>query len=234
MSEPLPTDAPVLRRLPSQAVVVGLLTLAAALVVLLALWLPGSGQDQSVAAVQAAAEEPDEGGAAQADDVDVDDANDLDAVPVVTYEVYLARDPFDPVVPEDEPELAAPAPDDPDGADPDDPDAPAPDDPDAPDADPDDPNAPDADPTVPPEDDPDRCVGEEEIVCNGQVVSLLDIVTENGERVAVIQVDSTVYEVRTDEVFAERFRLLDIGTEQVTLQFGDEVRRLPMGEHVLK
>ena len=220
----------VLRGGPLVAVLASL-AVAALLVMLV---LVSSGDGAPVAMIPAADEDPEpEAGPDDAPDETEAPETDLEAMPAVTYEIYLARDPFDPVVPEEEPTPAEPTPDDPD-----DPDAPVPDpdDPDAPSP------APSDDPTIDPNDDPatprdpdrDRCMGDEELVCDGHVVSLMDIVTKDGERLAVLQVDSTIYEVREGEVFADRFKLLDIGQDEVRLQFGDDVRTVEHGEHVLK
>ena len=159
-------------------------------------------------------------------------------VPMVTYEIYLDRDPFDPVVPEDTAEVLDPDASSSEASDPDDPDAPQsdpsdlyPSDPTAPD--PGDPDAPTTDPGDP-ADDPDRCVGDEEVVCNGQVISLLELTTDQGQPVAVVQVDTAIYEVREGEAFAERYRMLSIGEREVTALLGDERFSLPVGEAVMK
>ena len=209
------TTPSTLQRLRPLLVVAGLCLGAVGLVGVALLWTGGDdagpGELDDVVPAQETTEEPEE------DDLEDEVAEPM---PVVTYEIYLARDPFDPVVPEpvdDTTDPEAPDPDDPDAPDPDDPDAPDPDDPDAPDP-----------------DDPDRCVGDEEVVCNGEVVSLLDITTENGEAVAVVQVDTTVYEVRAGETFAQRYRLLSIDAEQVSALFGDSRFTLHLGERVMK
>ena len=225
------TTPSTLQRLRPLLVVAGLCLGVVGLVGVALLWTGGDdagpGELDDVVPAQETTEEPEE------DDLEDEVAEPM---PVVTYEIYLARDPFDPVVPEpvdDTTDPEAPDPDDPDAPDPDDPDAPDPDDPDAPD--PDDPVAPDPDdPDAPDPDDPDRCVGDEEVVCNGEVVSLLDITTENGEAVAVVQVDTTVYEVRAGETFAQRYRLLSIDAEQVSALFGDSRFTLHLGERVMK
>ena len=201
------TTPSTLQRLRPLLVVAGLCLGAVGLVGVALLWTGGDdagpGELDDVVPAQETTEET------EASDLEDEVAEQL---PVVTYEVYLARDPFDPVVPEPVDDTT-----DPEAPDPDDPDAPDPDDPDAPDP-----------------DDPDRCVGDEEVVCNGQVVSLLDITTENNETVAVVQVDTTVYEVREGETFAERYRLLSIDAEQVSALFGDSRFTLHLGERVMK
>jgi hypothetical protein len=192
---------------------------------------------------------PDESRAVLATDVNDDPADDLDdepeasngevvaEIPVVTYEIYLARDPFDPVVPEDRPDFvdpnAAADADDPDAPDPDDPDAPAPG-PDSPAPDPADPDSPAPDPADPDAPAPDECVGDEEVVCDGQVITLTDIATTDGAPVGIFQVDTTIYEVLEGQVFADRFRLLRLLDRSARVQFGDEVFDLPLGDRVMK
>jgi hypothetical protein len=162
---------------------------------------------------------------------DVSDV-ELAALPTVTYDVYLARDPFDPVIPEPvaaagetvqtqpstEPDAAQPV-----GSDPTD-DATQPGGDDVGDT-PDD----GADPT-------DACRGDggEEVVCNGHVVTLQSL-TNGAEPLAVIQVDTVVYGVVPGQVFAERFQFLDVVDDRtVRLLYGDEVFRVSVGERVMK
>jgi hypothetical protein len=154
---------------------------------------------------------------------DVSDV-DLAALPTVTYDVFLARDPFDPVVPEPvaaasetvptqpstEPDVVQPV----DTSTDDDFDA-TPDD--------------GADAT-------DACRGDggEEVVCNGHVVTLQSL-TDGAEPLAVIQVDTAVYGVVPGQVFAERFQFLDVvDARTVRLLYGDEVFRVTVGERVMK
>ncbi len=188
---------------------------------------------------------------AAADDDGIEDDGDVGAdetdgvgtgvATEVTYDVFLSRDPFEPVVPE----VEEPA-DDPSTT----PDPAAPADPAAPGTPavpgtPPTPGTPGT-PTVPGEPatpvaptpgnpgDP-RCVGDEELVCDGQVVTLIDIVTDTaGERVALVQVDSLVYEVRQGDVFATYFQLRAIDGACVTLLYGDDAFRLCSGQAVLK
>ena len=204
----------------SIVVAVGLVA-AVALVAAAVGLLSGEREGHVADTALAAVDDPDatEGDAGVDGLEDLPDADEefLPDTLTVTYEIYLARDPFDPVVPEEEPEPAPTDPDDPDAPDPDDPDAPAPD--------PDDPDAPAPD---------ERCEGEEEVVCNGHVVSLLEIDEVDGEQVATIQVDTTVYDVRTGERFAAHFNLLRIEGDRATIQFGDEIFHARLGDHVLK
>jgi hypothetical protein len=183
--------------------------------------------DVELATVPAASVEP-------ADETDTAEAA-AEAVaaelPLVTYEVFLDRDPFDPVVPEP---VAATAPTSETGGEPSedgtDPTAPT------------DPNAQPTDPAPAPTPVPDGtvdqsggCVAGEQLVCNGRVLSLIEIrTTEDGERLAIIQVDTTIYEVGVGETFAGNFRVQSITEDQVLVQYGDDVDRLEVGDRVLK
>jgi hypothetical protein len=160
-----------------------------------------------------------------------DDGSMVDsAVPLTTYEVFLARDPFEPVVPEPEPEATSGTGEATPG------DEPAPSLGEAPAV---------GDPVVPPVtgQDPvrveprpgdDTCIGSEELVCNGQVLTLVDIVTANGEQVAVIQVDTTIYEVQRGQTFAGNYQLSAIDGSCIILLYGDDGFRLCRGDVVLK
>jgi hypothetical protein len=151
-------------------------------------------------------------------------------VPVVTYEVFLSRDPFQPVVPEAEVVSGSAEgtpqsneetilPTDPDGT---------------------------AIPVIGTDGTPvpvvgtpepgseTTCSGKEEVVCDGRVISLVDVVTANGERMAVVQVDTTVYEVARGQVFAGSFELRSIDGSCVSLLYGDNGFQLCPGETVLK
>lgn len=68
----------------------------------------------------------------------------------------------------------------------------------------------------------------------GRRVRLVDVFTENGNRRAQIQVDATVYTVDVGETFAENFRLLSTSGECATLLFGDDQFTLCEGEEILK
>jgi hypothetical protein len=150
----------------------------------------------------------------------VADAEELLALPLVTYEVFLSRDPFQPVVPEVTPVAdggdaegetdgsgddtdGAGGGEDTNGGGSTDPDAPA-------------------------------CTTQGEIVCDGRVISLIDVTTVDGQPVAVIQVDTTVYEVTVGQTFAGSFLVRSIDGTTVTLLYGDEGIRLLPGDTVLK
>jgi hypothetical protein len=166
---------------------------------------------------------------------EVEDAEVVEELPLVTYEVFLDRDPFDPVVPEPVAETTATE----DAGEATDPDGTAPADPADPAVTPvdgtdPDPNAPAPLPPAAP--GPPVCTsGEQQIECNGRTVSLIEIRTDDaGQLVAIIQVDTTIYEVREGETFAGSFRVQSISDEGVLLQYGDDVEPLDVGERVLK
>lgn len=224
-------DASAFRR--PLLVVLGLVVLAAMVMGSLA-WF-GTPSDPDVAVLSEQEEAPD-GETDVAEDAESTEPGDegMEPLPVTTYEVYLARDPFDPVVPEDEPTDSNGQTTDPDGStdpdtpapDPDDPaSSPDPDDPDAPSPGPDDPSAPGS-----------GCEGDQqEVVCDGRVVSLLEVASDaDGSDLAVIQVDTTVYEVRHGERFASNFELSAFQGECVSVLHGDEGFQLCEGERVLK
>ena len=232
---PAASGASVIARHP-RVLVAGIAALAVVLVfATVGMQAPGvmsDGPEHLAVLAQETTDDADGGPDEPAEPGDAEEA--VEAV-TVTYEVYLARDPFEPVVPEEvsEPEPTDPEPEDPADPDPTDPDPRAP-------GDPSDPHSPDPDPSDPdPTDptepsDPDGCVGNDEVVCDGHVVSVVEITEVDGDLVAVIQVDDVVYEVRVGQQFAERFRLLDLDREAATIQFGDDVFRSRPGATVLK
>ena len=159
---------------------------------------------------------------------------------VSSYEVFLARDPFEPVIPDADPTgdggTGTPgsptgdgtvAPDSPDGTPTTSPTT-----------------APTTTPTVPSDGSPDQpgdgdssdpdCMTTETVTCDGHVVSLVDVFTRDGTNTASVRIDTTVYEVVADQVFADNFRVMSIEPPCVTLQFGDDSFTLCEGESVLK
>jgi hypothetical protein len=78
------------------------------------------------------------------------------------------------------------------------------------------------------------CRGEDEVVCDGRVVTLIEVGSSDAGPTARVQVDDVIYEVTTGEVFATSFRLLTIDGSCVTLQYGDDTVRLCEGQRVLK
>ncbi|MEX2549492.1 MAG: hypothetical protein WD638_04635 [Nitriliruptoraceae bacterium] len=139
-------------------------------------------------------------------------------LPVVAENIYLSRDPFDPVVPEEEPgdggnggngDSSGDGTDGTDGTDGDgstDPD-------DGTNGDPIAPPAPDADST---------CTGEEELVCDGQVVTLEGTSGSGDSRTASIKVNSTTYVVAVGDTFATHFTLLGFDGDCVNIRYGDD------------
>lgn len=204
----------------------------AAILVLLAIVLWGTGSDEtapqsrslddSTEFVAASDTDQNETPTSPEDALTLDPAiEDLE----VTHEVFLSRDPFSPVVPE-EPEAIAPA----DPATPTTPGTPVPGTP-APGT-----PAPGT-PTSPttPTSGQDRCTGDHEVVCDGRVITLVDIVTaSDGTLAAVVQVDTARYEVREGEVFAGFFVLLDVTSTTATVAYVDETFVLRVGNTVLK
>lgn len=84
-------------------------------------------------------------------------------------------------------------------------------------------------------DDSGPCRGDEQVICDGRTVTLIDVfVGSDGEAVAVVQVDSTLYEVRRGDTFAQNFQVISIDPPCVTLLFGDDAFTLCEGERVLK
>jgi hypothetical protein len=195
------------------------LGLVALLAVGVLVWL-WSGSDELAPAAAGSEEITVTAAAAESTDEEPS-AFDGVVLPTVTYDVFLERDPFDPVVPE--PVAVTPTGNDSDGpTDPTDP------------ADPSDPADP-TDPSQPGPGDPVSCHGDEELVCDGRVLSLLEFRPgDDGSRIAVIQVDTEVYEVRAGEVFADHYLLHSFDGDCAWILYGDAARRLCQGDRVLK
>lgn len=68
----------------------------------------------------------------------------------------------------------------------------------------------------------------------GREVVLIDVFVEDGEERAVVQVDGQAFEVGEGDEFADNFRVLTIDPPCVTLLFGDDAFTLCEGERVLK
>ena len=68
----------------------------------------------------------------------------------------------------------------------------------------------------------------------GHSVKLVDVFDDDGELRAQVQVDSTVYTVSEDEVFADNFQVLSISGECASMLFGDDQFTLCEGEEILK
>jgi hypothetical protein len=152
--------------------------------------------------------------------------DEASTVPVaVTYEVFLDRDPFEPVVEEEILETQTAV----DGS--------------ATDGQP----TTDPDPTATPVapvggtgSDGPRCSGTEEVVCDGQVVSLIDTSVDGDELIdgdgdlAIVQVGTIVYEASVGRTFAENLELLAIDGDCASLRYGEEQFRICVPGEVLK
>jgi hypothetical protein len=171
----------------------------------------------------------------------------IEALPVVTYDIYLARDPFEPVVDPDppagetSPDAAGPVelvagepttdqPGTPVSADPTEPGTASP-----PGTDPQ--PSPTPGQPLPPGDGSSSgsCTGQEELVCDGRVVSFQGMTVRNGERVATIQVGTDVYEVAHGEVFASHFRVVEfVSDSMIRLQYGELIYELSASQRSMK
>ncbi|HEX2027497.1 MAG TPA: hypothetical protein VHF25_05805 [Nitriliruptorales bacterium] len=76
--------------------------------------------------------------------------------------------------------------------------------------------------------------GGESTRVEGREVALIDVFVQDGVERAVVQVDGTAYEVGEGDTFAENFRVLSIDPPCVTLLFGDDAFTLCEGDRVLK
>ena len=190
-----------------------------AIVAALAVWLGSASTEDSEQGV--ALDDPSLTAESDAEDTaEIDAVDEPIALPLVTYELFLARDPFEPVVPEPEPAPPAPS----------DPATPAPGDDNGP-ADPSDP----ADPNGNSNSEVNgACTGTVEVICDGRVVTVVELAEENGELVVVIQVDTMRYRVRVGEVFADNFQIISISPDQVRILYGDRVARIEVGDNALK
>lgn len=156
----------------------------------------------------------------------------LAALPPITFEVFLSRDPFEPVFVEPTANAAGPA------------GTPA-----VPGVDPSASPSPGATPGPSPSGTPnptasptpgtgtptEGCSQGSSTVCNGQTISLVDIQTNAaGQSIALVQVNGQVYEVSVGQTFAGNFRLDAIAGNCASLLFGDESFTLCEGEQVLK
>lgn len=185
---------------------------------------PGSPADRPVAAAGQATEEPTTGSATSS-------ARDEGALETATFDVFLTRDPFQPVVPTPDDGGDTGTPDGSDGT------GEAGDDDGGGDG-----TAGDGDSTddgtdghVHDADPGDPCVGEREVVCDGRVVTLEGIAPDtDGGPTATVRVDTEVHEVRTGDEFAEHFRVLAVDPPCVILLFGDDSFEICEGQQVLK
>lgn len=79
----------------------------------------------------------------------------------------------------------------------------------------------------------DPCTGTDEVVCDGAVVTLVDVIAGDPAR-AIVQVDTTAYEVGEGDTFAGSFLVLTIDPPCVTMLYGDDAFTLCEGQQVLK
>lgn len=163
-----------------------------------------------------------------------EEAEGTDQLPIETYEVFLSRDPFEPIRPEADggttggttgtTATTTTTTGDGDGTTTGDGDGTT---------------TGDGDGTTgttgdvgPPlgEDDDD---GDREEV-DGREVVLIDVFEQNGQERVVVEVDGTAYEVGEGDEFAENFRVLSIDPPCATFLHGDDAFTLCEGERVLK
>ena len=137
-----------------------------------------------------------------------------DVAPLVTQEVLLERDPFEPVVPDEVSTASADATDtetDTDvdvdvGVDADE-----------------DEDDRDGGTSIDDPDDDGDCRGRYEVVCDDEVVTLVEVGSDDsGEETAIVQVDTVRYEARVGQTFARNYELRDIDEDCVTLSYGNE------------
>jgi len=164
---------------------------------------------------------PDSAPAAVEGEDDVEAAESADEpvlLPLVTYELFLARDPFEPVVPEPAPSAPNAQPSAP--TDPSDPDAP-----------PADPNSTENSDTAPA---PSRCVSGTEVVCDGRVITVIEVFEQNGEMLVILQVDTMRYEVRAGDVVLDTFEIVSVSADEVRVLVGDRLVEIIVGDNALK
>jgi hypothetical protein len=162
-------------------------------------------------------------------------------LPLVTYEVFLSRDPFDPVVPDPVPAAATDgtatdgtatdgtATDGTGTQPPTDGTVPPPTDGSTPP--PTDGTPPPATGTPPP---PAGCSTGETVSCDGRIVALVEVRGSGDDAVAIVQVDTTLYEVRVGDTFAGAFQLSSISGSCVNVLYGDDAFPLCEGDRTLK
>jgi hypothetical protein len=209
-------------RIPRPAIISAVAVVLALLAVFLVRPLLAGGSSDTDAMVPAATETDDESEPA-ADEVAISD----EPLPIVTYEVVLSRDPFEPVreatVAEEVTETVttpgSPTTTPVTGGTED----PATGDPTAPDPGTSDPVAP-----------PSGCTSSGDVVCDGAAVSLIDVTAGAEGRTVIVQVGTSVYEAAEGDTFAGRFRVLSIGDTCADFLFGDDRFSLCEGDRVLK
>lgn len=196
-----------------------LLLVAMALAVATASWfatprLLGDESFDGIPAAQEASEAPSEEPTA-----DATGPATIDELPTETYQVFLARDPFQPVVP------AGVAGGDGTGGDGTGGDGTGGDGTGG--------DGTGGDGTTNPG-DPLCNTGSNSATCEGLTVTLLDVTDDaNGTRI-IVQVDDTLYEVTVGSVFAGSFQVMSITAPCADLLYGDDMFTLCQGDRVLK
>ncbi len=71
-------------------------------------------------------------------------------------------------------------------------------------------------------------------VSNKNQITLLEVFTEDNIKYASVQVGSTVYKVKEGEAFASNYKLVSIGSDTVTILYGDDSATLKIGETIYK
>lgn len=78
------------------------------------------------------------------------------------------------------------------------------------------------------------CSGDTEVVCDGRVLTVIEVFEQNGELLAVVQVDTMRYQVGVGDVFADNFQTVSISPDQVRVLYGDSVVTIQVGDNALK
>jgi hypothetical protein len=179
-----------------------------------------AGSDDTIDVVPAASQDTTQETPA---DGDADIESVLAELPMVVYDVYLSRDPFDPVR---EPPVEAAAAEDDDSAADEEPGVPA------------GATTPvfsDAPASAAPDSGGPACKTSGDVVCDGTSIALTEITTSSdGRPVAIVQVDTTVLAVAEGAEFAGRFRLLAVTGDCATFLYGDESFTLCEGAQTMK
>jgi hypothetical protein len=174
--------------------------------------------------------EEDGGEGQAAPEQDAGDGHEEAPEPVVLrdFDLEPTRDPFSEVIPASTTATAGDGSTDPAGDDPD--------------SEPGD--TPPATPTTgDPDGGPDEppaggvgCTGDDDVVCDGHLVSLLEVLRRaDGPTVAIVQIDTTVYEAAAGSRITDRFEVRSIDGGCATLRFdGVEDFTVCAGERVLK
>ena len=85
-------------------------------------------------------------------------------------------------------------------------------------------------PIVQPDDQPRANSNEFE----GHAVTLVDVFSQEGKKMAQVEIDAGGYDVAVGQVFAENFQLVSTSGDCATLLYGDDQFTLCEGEEILK